>query len=821
MKTRLLVLLLAVSAVVLVSQPSAREQVGMLPDGSFLLSSGWRIKPAGTQIPVDTFPMASAFTPDGKFLLVLNGGWNPPSISVIDVASSKEIGRSPVPDAWLGLTMTKAGDKVYVGGGSKAAIYEYSLANGVLKPSRMFPIVEEKARKPQDFIGDVQLGPDGHLLYAADLFHDSVVVVNPQSGLVLSRIKTGRRPYRILFHPSGKSFYVSSWADGSIGQYNVNTGERITLARVAPHTTDMVWRNGPVEDHPEITARLFVSASNTNSVYVMGATESGELSRLESINLALTPRQPLGMTPSGLGLSADGKKLFVACADANAAAVVELSEARSRVLGFVPAGWYPTAAFGLPDGRMGVLNGKGMRSYANPNGPNPSKRPEPVHEGVPSSVQYVGHMQTGTVQFTDVADPLKLDEWTKEVLGNMPYRDEKLDDAGTPEGNPIHAGGPIKHVIYIVKENRTYDQVLGDMKQGNGDPSLVLFGEKVTPNLHKIASEFVLLDNFYENSDVSADGHNWATAAIAPDYTQRMWPNSYAGRRKTYDYEGQEPTNAPPAGYIWTAAGQAGITMRNYGYYVDNRKTAEADGTQITSVRDPILAPVTDPNYRGFDLDYPDVERAKEFLDEMKDFEKDGSMPQLLIMRMGNDHTSGTTAGKLSPLALNADNDQGVGMVVEAVSKSKFWNETAIFVIEDDAQNGPDHVDSHRAPAFVISPWVKKGTVNSTLYNQASVLRTIELILGLHPLTAYDAGARPMFNVFANTASPQPYTLEKAQIPLDTRNPANTATAARSSRMKFDQADEIDDDELNAILWAAIKGPGTPMPVPVASRFSH
>jgi len=811
--------LLAAGAALLISQPSVREEVGMMADGGFLLSSGWRIKPAGTQIPVETFPMATVFTPDKKLLLVLNGGYNPPSISVIDVASAKELNRTPVPDGWLGLTMTKAGDKVYVGGGSQASVYEFTLANGVLTPARVFPIVAAKDRKPRDFTGDVQLAPDGHLLYAADLFHDSVVVINPQSGLVLSRIKTGRRPYRILFHPSGKSFYVSSWADGSIGHYDTNTGERLANTRVGPHTTDMVWKEGPVEDQPSITARLFVSASNTNSVYVLGATETGDLSRLENINLALTPRQPLGMTPSGLGLSADGKKLFVACADANAAAVVDITEARSRVLGFVPAGWYPTTAFGLPDGRMGVLNGKGVRSFANPGGPNPAKRPEPVHEGT-KAVEFVGRMQRGTVQFTDVSEVTKLQAWTQEVVSNSPYRDEKLDDPGIPEGSPVRANGPIKHVIYIVKENRTYDQVLGDMKQGNGDPSLVLFGEKVTPNLHKIAREFVLLDNFYENSDVSADGHNWATAAIAPDYTQRMWQNSYAARRKTYDYEGQEATNAPPAGYIWTAASQAGLKMRNYGYYVDNRKTPEADGTQITGVRDPILAPVTDPNYRGFDLTYPDVERAKEFIGEMKDFEKDG-MPQFLIMRMGNDHTNGTSAGKLSPLSLAADNDQGIGMVAEAVSRSRFWNETAIFVIEDDAQNGPDHVDSHRSTAYVISPWVKRGSVNSTMYNQASVLRTIEIILGLHPLTTYDAGARPMFSVFNNTPSLQPYILEKAQTPLDVWNPANTPLAFRSGKMKFDEADEIDDDELNRILWAAIKGPQSPMPTPVASRFSH
>ncbi len=813
MKTPALIFILAAAA--LMSQPAPRELVGPQPDGSFLLSSGWRIKAAGTQIPVDTLPMAALVTPDKKFLLVLNGGYNPPSIGVIDIASGKAVGRASVPDAWLGLTMTKAGDKVYVGGGSRAAIYEFSLSNGVLTPSRVFPVVAEQDRKPEDFIGDVQFSPDGHLLYAANVFRDSVAVVNPQSGLVISRFKTGRRPYRILFHPSGRSLYVSSWADGAIGQYDTATGMSIATIRVGAHTTDMAWREGAVEDHPEIAARLFVSASNTNNVYVLSASESGDLARLETINLSLTPLQPLGSTPSGLGLSADGAKLFVACADANAAAVIDISGAHSRVEGFVPTGWYPTAAFGLPDGRMGVLNGKGLRSYPNPEGPNP------LAGGNAKSPQFVARMQTGTIQLVDVSDEGKLEAFTRQVLANTPYNDEKLQDAGIPAASPVRPNGPIKHVIYIVKENRTYDQVLGDMKEGNGDPSLVLFGEKDTPNFHKLAREFVLLDNFYVNSDVSADGHNWATAAIAPDFTQRLWPSEYAGRRKTYDFEGGEPANSPPAGYLWSNAAQAGVSMRNYGYFVENLPKAEPDGTQISGVRDPVLARFTNPKFRSFDLDYPDVARAKVFLEDLAEFEKSGVMPQLLIVRLGNDHTSGTTPGKIAPLSASADNDQALGMLAEGVSKSRFWNETAIFVIEDDAQNGPDHVDSHRSTSYVISPWVKRHTVNSTLYNQASVLRTMEIILGLHPMTVYDAGARPMFAVFNNVETPGAYALEKPQAPLDTRNPAQSPTAARSKRMDFHEADDIDDDELNRILWAAIKGPDVPMPVPVRSRFAR
>ena len=551
---------------------------------------------------------------------------------------------------------------------------------------------------------------------------------------------------------------------------------------------------------------------------VLGVSESGSLSRLETINVALTPNQPLGTTPGGLGLSADGSKLFVACADANAAAIVDITQARSRVLGFVPTGWYPTAAFGLPDGRIGVLNGKGLGSFANPKGPSPLVEPVRDREGIRND-QYVATMQRGTVQLIDFPDEQKLDEWTQEVVANSPYRDEKLEDPGIPANNPVRPNGPIKHVIYVIKENRTYDQVLGDMKQGNGDASLTLFGAAVTPNLHKIASEFVLLDNFYENADVSADGHNWATAAIAPDYTQRTWPSQYARRLKIYGYEGTEPANTAPAGYLWTNASQAGISVRNYGEWTEEKKLPGGDSDVL--VHDSVLDKLTDKDYPPYNLDYPDVERAEEFVKEVKAFDAAGRMPQLLIVRMGNDHTSGTTPGKIAPLSAVADNDQGVGMLVEAVSKSRFWNDTAIFIIEDDAQNGPDHVDSHRAPAFVISPWVKKGTVNSTMYTQASVLRTMEIILGMRPMTTYDAGARPMFSVFNTALTPGAYALEKPQTPLDTRNLAKSPTAARSLRMNFKDADDVNEDELNAILWAAIKGPNAPMPVPVRSRFSR
>jgi YVTN family beta-propeller protein len=799
-------LLLSLAALV-GSQPAPREQVGPLAGGGFLLNSGWVVRAAGRQIPLETLPLATALSPDGKYLLVLNCGYRPPSIQVIETATQRVIGVTRVPDAWLGLTFSRKGDRVYVGGGARGAVFEFTFANGALTAGRTFP-VETERRTPRDFIGDVTFDPDDHLLYAADVSHDEVAVINPQSGMVIGRVRTGRRPYRILFHPDGKSFFVTHWADGTLGHYDAINGIQLARLPVGAHPTDMVWRAGAsentVEGEPQWAARLFVAAANTNIVYTVAVNDVKDLRVVESINVSMTPRQPVGMTPSGLALSPDRQRLYAVCSDANVAAVIDVSGSRSDVLGFIPTGWYPTAARVLPSGALVVLNGKGLRSYANPQAPSPPQHGGAIHVGVPGD-RYVGFMQTGTASWIDPFSSQQLRAWTKTAMENSPYRDNKLD---VPSPLP-----PIQHVIYIVKENRTYDQVLGDMKEGNGDASLTLFGEDVTPNLHKLAREFVLLDNFYVNSDVSADGHNWSTAAIAPDYVVKMWPNEYANRGKDYDFEEQDPASLPPAGYLWTNASAKGVSIRNFGYMVDNRKDAAPGMEQITGVRDPVLAKVTNRYYRSFDLDYPDVARAKVFIDELAEYEKAGKMPGLVVMRLGNDHTSGAAARKIAPLSAAADNDQAVGMIAEAVSKSKFWTSTAIFVLEDDAQNGPDHVDSHRSPAWVISSYVKRHTVDGTMYNTTSMLRTMEFLLGLNPMTHFDAAARPMTSVFARTPDPAPYTAEKPRISLRERNPVNGPGAAEAKAMRFDEADENDDDELNDALWRAIRGTAPPPPV--------
>jgi DNA-binding beta-propeller fold protein YncE/phospholipase C len=815
--------LLVAGAALLVSQRGGVQWAGRQADGSYLLNTGWSVKPAGKQVPLDTFPMASALTPDGKTMFVLNGGYNPPSISVVDTAAMRETSRAKVADGWLGLAVAPGGKKIYVGGGAKAAIFEFDF-DGELKPARTLPTAEQPTN--QDFIGDVAVSADGRFLFAADLFHDQVLVFNLSTARLIEKFKTGRRPYRILFHPDGKSFFVSSWADGAVGQYDAATGNRLGLIRLGPHTTDMVWRDvkdeKPAEGAPW-KARLFVTAGNTNNVFVVGVGEDKSMRLVETINVALTPSHRLGMTPSGVAVSADGSTLYTVCSDANTVAVADIREARSRVLGFLPVGWYPTAARALADGRLVVFNGRGERSYPNPNGPNPARRAAPSHLG-PEAVQYVGRIQTGSASVIDPFSTEQLETYTKLVYDLSPYRDRNAVDRWTAGDTWLYTTpaqkSPIEHVIYIVKENRTYDQVFGDLGRGNGDPSLTLFDAKSTPNHRKLANDFVLFDNFYVSADVSADGHNWSLAAIAPDYTQRMWPNSYGGRRKNYDYEGGEPANTPPAGYIWTNVQAAGLSMRNYGYFVKNTEKAMPTGQkQITEIVDPALRNVTNEKFRNFDMDYPDVDRTKVFLDDLAAWEKTGRMPNFMILRIGNDHTSGTSPGKIAPLSAMADNDYAIGLLVEAVSKSRFWAKTAIFILQDDAQNGPDHVDSHRSPAFVISPYTRRGIIDSNFYNTASMLRTMGLILGLKPMTHYDAAATPMTAAFARTANPAPWTAEPPRMSLTERNPANSATAARSQRLDFARADAIDDDELNDILWRALKK--TEPPAPVRSYFGR
>ncbi len=415
----------------------------------------------------------------------------------------------------------------------------------------------------------------------------------------------------------------------------------------------------------------------------------------------------------------------------------------------------------------------------------------------------------------------ELAAWTAQARACSPLRpDASVSGPPRRPGNPIPLrpgqSSPIKYCLYIIKENRTYDQVLGNLPQGNGNPNLCLFPERVTPNLHQLAKQFVLLDNFYVNSEVSADGHEWSMGAYATDFVQRMWRLSYGhdqSGKYPYPSEGNFPVACPAGGYLWDRARAAGVSYRSYGEFIQNGRTPDQPGT----TRIPALRGHFDPYYRGFDLDYPDVKRTARFITELNGFQAQGDMPRLLILRLPNDHTHGTTRGKLTPTALAADNDLALGQLVQAVSHSKFWPQTALFVVEDDAQNGPDHVDAHRTTAYVISPYTRRGAVDSTLYSTTSMLRTIELILGLQPMSQFDAAATPMFNCFQDRPDLSAFQALPANVDLQERN--QPIAWGADLPMNFAREDAADNFLLNEVVWRSVRGPHSPMPAPVRAGF--
>jgi hypothetical protein len=563
---------------------------------------------------------------------------------------------------------------------------------------------------------------------------------------------------------------------------------------------------------------LYVANANRNSVTVL-STENGRT--VETLLAELKPNSPPGSTPNSLALSPDEKLLFVANANINAIAVFDVSEiGKSRSLGFIPVGWYPTSVRVTPDGKhLLVANGKGIMPKSNRHGPQPGREP-------PATVrEYIGGLFRGTLTVIDLPARERFEEQMRKHAAQA-YRcmpdTERRPDAAALAGNPVPlkpgSASPIKYCIYIIKENRTYDQVLGDIPEGNGDSSLCIFPEKITPNHHKLAREFVLLDNFYVESEVSADGHEWTVGAYATDFVEKTWPLSYGhNKHKKYPYpaEGNFAVAVPAGGYLWDCAREAGVSYRSYGEFVSNGKTTnDPCASRIAALKGHF-----DPWFRGFDMDYPDVLRTRRFISELNRFEREGEMPRLQIVRLPNDHTSGATAGKRTPVAYLGDNDLAFGMMIEAISRSRFWPQTAVFVVEDDAQNGPDHVDAHRTVAYVISPYVRRGSVDSTMYSTASMLRTMELILGLRPMSQFDAAAMPMYNCFQAKPNLKPYEALPVTVDLEEKNLKTAWGSDLSSKMDFAREDAADDLLLNEVIWRSVKGANSPMPAPRRAAF--
>ena len=814
---------------------SPRKIPGKTATGA-LLPNGWTLTPEGAQIPVSDLPLNMVLSNDGRYLLVTTNGHGDQTINVIDLQTGQSAQTVSVKKSWLGLAFAPDGKRFFVSGGDDNEVMIFDFANGKADQSGKIILGSGDYHKLNDreraearrkglgefaFPAGIAVTPDGERLYVAENLTHKVAVVDLSTRQVITKIAVGEYPYDCEISGDGKRVYVSNWGSQSVAVIDTSNNQVLNNIQVGDHPNDLgLTRDGRV---------LYVANANSNKVSVV---DTAQMKEIEAISTALHPQSPIGSTPNAVALSPDEKTLYIANADNNNIAVVDVAKrGNSKVEGFIPTGWYPTSLRASKDGkRIFVANGKGVASAANPQGPSPLRGRTP---------QYIGSMLKGTVSLINLPAKAKLAQLTRRVYANSPYTDEMLKAARPPKEKtaiPVRVGdpSPIKHVIYVIKENRTYDQVLGDMKEGNGDPSLCLFGEDVTPNQHAIAREFTLLDNFYVDAEVSADGHNWSMAAYATDYTEKTWPTNYSNRGRTYDYEGSKKIARPRDGYIWDYCARAGVTYRSYGEFVSSREgkpggggdtggDANAAPKRENFTYEKMLEGHFSSTFPAWDLNVPDNKRIDAWLEEFRGYERNGQLPQFQIVRIGGDHTQGTRPGAPTPRAHVAENDLAVGRLVEAVSHSeRYWKETAIFIIEDDAQNGPDHVDAHRSIAFVASPYTKRHYVDSTMYATSGMLRTMELILGLPPMSQYDAGATPMYNSFtsgAKGADLTPFKHLEARVDLAEKNPENAPGSQRSAQLDFSKEDAAPDIEFNEIIWKSARGAGSRMPAPVRSAF--
>ncbi|MFM8741986.1 MAG: alkaline phosphatase family protein, partial [Cytophagales bacterium] len=464
-----------------------------------------------------------------------------------------------------------------------------------------------------------------------------------------------------------------------------------------------------------------------------------------------------------------------------------------------------------------VANGKGFSSFPNPKGPSPIKKKQKVNyqQGdtkKEEEVQYIGGLFIGTLSFITSPTEQQLAVYSRAVYANSPYNKKSETETASSVGSPIPAKrgdrSPIKYVFYVIKENRTYDQILSDVPGGNGDTTLLLFGKKNTPNQHALANEFVLFDNFYVNGEVSADGHNWSLGAYATDYLEKNWVTSYGGRGGTYDAEGTRAIANNKNGFIWDFCKRAGISYRTYGEFADDGKA-----------NIPVLEGHICKKFTSWDESVMDTTRFYQWKHDFDSLLAKNQVPQLNTLRFINDHTEGLRLGRPTPQAHVADHDYAVGLFVDYLSKSKIWNESAIFIVEDDAQNGPDHVDAHRSTLYVAGGFVKRKYIDHTMYSTASVLHTIEMILGLPPMSQYDAAAETLWRSFTAEVNFTPFHSQTPEINLFDRNVAVNEWQRKSERFNFRKEDSVPDADFNEVLWAAVKGDGKKCPPPRHAAF--
>jgi DNA-binding beta-propeller fold protein YncE len=755
-----------------------------------VLPTEWSIPPApATEAVTGTLPQGAALTADGSAVIVADTGAGEPALRVFDATTLALKHVIAVPGAFGTPLADKQGGGFWAATGNGDTIIHAGAVSGTIDRTIALP----KGFWP----AAIARSPDGRTLAVSGESAGAVATVDLASGIVRS-FPVGQHPSGVGWSPDGSIVYAALWGEDSVALLDLGsqTVRRIHLGR-----------------HPEAIAvspdgrSIYVTIPDDDAVAWLDAAH-GTLRAI--VNVGVYAGAVYGASPSAAAVSSDGKTVFVVCSAANAIAVLHRSDGALEPAGAIRTGWYPTAIAMTPDGEaLLIVNGKGDGSS-----PNPAYDPYAPRSS-PRSRGYVATTTFGSLWRIAMPFPSALAAGLPAIAdGGGPYLRAAIESGVVRARGPgsdapgraiVRAGGPIKHVIYVIKENRTYDQVLGDIREGDGDGDLALFGERITPNEHAIARRFGLFDRAFADAQVSADGHTWSTAAFANDYLEKMWPPVYGGRRETYDFEDGAAASVPRGGYIWNAAARAGVTLRNYGEF-----TTEKDAAASSSMAD--LAPETDPRFIGFDLAVKDADRLAEWKREFDAYVRSGTLPALEIVRLPNDHTAGTKLGAPTPQVYVAENDAAFGRLVDIVSHSRYWNSTAIFAIEDDAQNGPDHVSAQRTTLFVASPYARAG-VHHARYSSAGLLRTIELILGLEPLSAYDAAALPLYDAFGATPDPRPYDALPARIDLSTVNGRSAYRASDSGHLNFSREDGVPDAVLNDIIWHAVRGAhATPPP---------
>ena len=813
--------------------------VGPTADDAHVLPTAQLIRPAGKTVELAGRPVDIALAPGGEMLYVKDNR----GLLAVDVASwtiRQELGFEKEGGSMCGIVVLADGTRVYATTAKNTLAEALIGPDGTLELKRKIDLPGPEG-KGASFPCGLALSPDQKLAYVCLSRNNTLGVVELETGRLLDEIAVGVAPYAVKLSSDGRRAYVSNWGgrrakeddrtaksagtDAVIDERGIAASGTVSLIDLEKRSEVMQVAVGlsPAGLALSLDGRtLYVANANSDVVSFIDVTRGVVV---EALSVRPEEGLPFGSMPNGLAVAPDGKTLYVANAGNNAVGVVKLADDGARsagVAGFIPTGWYPGALVARGE-RLYVANIKGIGSR--------SKRPD--QKG------WNSHWHRGTIDRVDLPDDAELARLTARVLrdARIPQvlrSQERASDAADAVPVPEYAGQPsvFEHVVYVIKENRTYDQIFGDLPAGNRDPELCIYGREVTPNHHALAEEFVLLDNYYCAGVLSADGHSWCTEGNVTPYLER----SFGGFSRSYTF-GDDPLTYSSSGFIWDHVLAHGLSFRNYGEFDYAHTDPKSDYTAVykdfiektgkikrkQNIRIDNLRRYSCPEYPGWNMEIPDVLRADVFLLEFAEFEQNGQFPNLAIVYLPDDHTSGTAAGKPTPNSLVADNDLALGRVIEAISHSRYWPKTCIFVIEDDPQNGFDHVDGHRSLCLVISPYTKRGAVVSDFYNQGSVVHTIERILGVPAHNQMYALSPVMSTCFADKPNLTPYKCRPNQTPLGELNPPESALnaaeqlwAARSAELPLGVPDAADEDLLNRILWHAAKGVDAPYPANLA-----